>query len=278
MKLVNLKLLFSLLVVSCILELSGTAYIMSWRQWFWDSIQQYNVHSFMVLLLYFIIVAIALCICSGFRSYLVNIIALEKRRRLTRTAFPILHRLKTSEGYQQRIQEDCRDYPLISLSLITQFSMALCSAFIAIYFICKNTNAIYLMYPLLYVTIGTAIAAKIAKPLVKLNYINQCLEAAFRQTLTRIGYSKTHRNNSMLYRKLKHLSYFQTFFGQLSVIIPYLILAPDYFTHIITFGILMQCGSCISSLNESLSGGINYFDQINKWLSCKKRLKELFLI
>jgi putative ATP-binding cassette transporter len=82
----------------------------------------------------------------------------------------------------------------------------------------------------------------------------------------------------LLARQTKKLNYFQQFYGQVAVIIPICVLAPSYFAAAITFGVLMQAVSIMSTVLDNLSYGINSFGEINRLLSCKRRLKEAGVI
>ncbi len=144
----------------------------------------------------------------------------------------------------------------------------------------------YLIIPTLYTIIGTYIAAKIANPLINLNYINQVKEAAYRALLvykTRFEqkkdlYEEVYSNNYNLFIKTKHLNYFQNFYNQITIIIPHLLLAKLYFGAIISFGVLMQMASGMVELINQGSYLINSFSDINKLLASRKRLKELEII
>ena len=277
MKFFSFKCNLALLLVLCLLELAGTSFIIVWREWFWDAVGNRNFDLFIVYITQFSVVALALCVIVGFGGYLVAKIALEWRRRLTRVALKLSSK-SHSEGFAQRVQEDCRDYPLLMLRLLKEFIMSALMMVIITVIIYKQVGLYYTIIPYIYVICSTAFGWKIAFPLIKLNYLNQVKEAAFRQFLKKTDYAKVHRNNHELYRKTKHLNYVQVFFGQLSAIFPYVLLASLYFSSKITLGVLMQIASAIIHLTDSLGSIIQNFDTINKWLSCRKRLKELTVI
>jgi ABC-type uncharacterized transport system fused permease/ATPase subunit len=87
-----------------------------------------------------------------------------------------------------------------------------------------------------------------------------------------------HSNNYKLFVKTKYLQYFQSFYNQITVIIPHLILIGLYFTGRITFGIFMQVASSMAEIINNLSFILNSFSEINRFLSCRRRLKELQII
>jgi putative ATP-binding cassette transporter len=277
MKTFNLKFNFIVLIIICIVDLSMTSYLVMWREAFWQSVNDRHLQSFLHLLYIFSAVAIGLCIVSGIETYLQNKIALNWRRILTRKAFKIKD-MHLAEGHQQRIQEDCRDYPLLIIGFLQYILMQGVLVIFYIYTIYNHAGLLYVLIPVAYGVLGTGLGYYIAHPLIHLNYVNQVLEAAFRQSLTKLDYGRVHRNNHKMFVKSKHLQYFQYFYGQISVIFPYLILAPIYFGGVIAFGVFMQIASTISHLTDSLGSIVNNFDKINKMLSCRKRLHELGVI
>lgn len=263
------------IVLLTIIECSLVGYIAWWKEPFWNAVNHRQLHTFIIYIGYFTGAALLACYVSSKNQYLQKMCALNYRRILTKQALKI----QTSiEGYQQRIQEDCFSYPDLSISLslglIKNFVMLL--VFLVVLF--KQLPIIYMTLPAIYAIIGTLVASKLATPLINLNYLNQATEALFRQQLTKITYARTHMNNYRLFVTTKQLSYFQYFYNQISVVIPYLILASVYFSGRITFGILMQCSSAMNSIIDCMSYFINSFNDINRWLSCRKRLKELGVI
>lgn len=258
-----------------ILEIAGVSFLAVWRESFWNSVSSKNLEMFIYYLSQFIGVVIGLVVVTGYRSYLINYVSLLIRTKLTNKA---LTNIKMTEGYRQRIQEDCRDYPLLSLTLITGLGSSIIQIIIFATIIIYQSTLQNLGIVVLYTIIGTIIASYIARPLIKLNYNNQVTEAAFRQDLTQDSYGKVFDNNYLLFIKLKYLQYFQAFFNQITVIVPLVILAPGYFAGKMLFGTLMQLSSCIGSIIEQGSYFINSFEVINRWLACRKRLKEQEII
>lgn len=277
MKTYNLKLAILLLITLCCADLVGTAYLVQWREAFWSSVSDKNLTSFIKLLMIFSVVALTLCVVNGLQTYVRQHIALYARKKLTKRALATT-RARTLEGHQQRIQEDCRDYPLLALDLLQYVVMQSILVVYFIYVIAHQAGIVYVMIPIAYGLIGTGLGYYIANPLIHLNYVNQVLEAAFRQSLSKLDYGKVHRNNHKMFRKTKHLQYFQYFYTQTSVIFPYLILAPLYFSGVIVFGVLMQCASTIAHLTDALGSIVTNFDKVNKMLSCRKRLIEMGVI
>lgn len=277
MKIYHYKIQLGFLILLSLLELVGVFGLAFWREGFWNAIENHQLKIFIYYIIYFTVIALGLCLISGISSYIQNRIALHWRKQLTRVSIK-QSRINHIEGFEQRIQEDCRDYPQLVITLLRGFMLS--SLYVigySILIICK-IGIIYLIVPLLYTVIGTYISFKIAKPLISMNYIVQVKEAFLRKFPTLINYAITHRVNYNMFRKLKHLNYFQSFYDQLGIIFPYLLLAPLYFSLKLTFGALMQLASALTHLIDSLGFIINSFSEINNLLACRKRLKEYNVI
>lgn len=271
MKIFRLDKLCILLVILVMVELCLTMYLASWRSTFWDAVEHHNYSVFVHYLAYFIIVALALCFVGSYEGYLVTMVSLTMRTRLTKKA---LQTQVKHEALSQIQQEDCLKYGQLLVGLIVDGLRNLCLLFIYGYFVYK-VNPLYLLYPFIYSLISSIVGYKLAFPLISLNYINQNMEAKFRQQLTKINYGKTFVNNFHLARATKLLGYWQIGVGQISVVLPYICLASLYFSYKITFGTLMQVASAPNSMTDCLSFWLNSFNDINKFLSCRKRLQEI---
>lgn len=277
MKIQNLNkywlILTILLIVDCIIGGS----IAIWRNYYWDAVSHLQYMHWLGLIGIFSFLALLSCLVSGYSQYIANIASLALRTRLTRKALKLGNYSKI-EGGAQRVQEDCQKYPSLMVDLIGGLLRSSLTIIIYLVIILYEIPGFYLIIPLLYVIIGTLIAGKISYKLIDLNYINQIFEAKFRQLLTKRNYKEVHNNNYVLFKNLKYLQYFQSFYNQVTVIIPHLILSGLFFGGKIGFGVFMQIASGLSEIINSMSFIINSFSDINKLLSCRKRLKELSII
>jgi len=277
MKKFKLKYYLILLILFSLCDCGIGGFIGFWREWYWQALSNKQFYSWLLYLGEFSIAALLSCLLSGYGNYIGNILGLYYRTKLTKIALT-LNNHPEIEGGSQRVQEDCNVYPQLLIQLSTGLfkSVLMIGIFILIIFI--QLPWYYVLISLSYALLGTFLASKIASPLIKLNYLNQVVEAKFRQILTKINYKKVHNNNRILYKNLKYLQYFQSFYNQITIIIPHILLLFVYFSGKISFGVFMQVASSIAELINNLSFFINSFDQINKLLSCRKRLKELEII
>ena len=79
------------------------------------------------------------------------------------------------------------------------------------------------------------------------------------------------------FRMFNHYSYFSLWgnlYGQVMIIVPYLMMAPSLFVGVITLGIVTQTGNAFGKVNDSFSYLIDHWTDITKFLSVIKRLKE----
>ncbi len=287
MKIFNIRLQIIILLSLLIIECSLSGFIGFWREWYWSALTNKEFSNWLIYLAEFAGVALLLCLISGYSNYIGNILGLVYRTKLTKKAIKIDY--NRIEGGSQRVQEDCRDYPQLLIQLIVGLSRSVIMTGVFLTIIYIQLGLMYLFVSTIYAIIGTLLASNIAKPLINLNYLNQVVEAKFRKRLQEFHqdflhnnlktvYNEVHRNNINLFVKLKFLQYFQSFYNQITVIIPHLMLLFVYFSGKITFGVFMQVASSIAELINNMSYFINSFDSINKLISCRKRLRELKII
>ena len=273
MKIFNLNKYIFILVFLVLLDCGIGTYIAWWREGYWSSLSNKEFYLWGKYILEFIAAALLSCGVSGYSQYLISVISLYWRTKLTQKALKLDY--SRVEGHQQRIQEDCGRYPSILLSLIVALIRSVIMIVAFSYIILQHLSWYYLLIPLGYALIGTLLAGKIAFPLINLNYLNQVVEARFRQSLSHLNYLLAHRNNHQLFKKTKHLQYFQSFFNQITVIFPHLCLASLYFSGKIVFGVFMQVAAAMAEITNSLSVILLSFSDINNLISCHRRLREL---
>lgn len=277
MKILNINKCFILLIILLIADCALGAFIGVWRDWYWQSLSDKHFNLWILYIAEFSGVALVSCFVSSYSQYVTSVAALGMRTKLTRKALQLNHH-KGVEGGNQRIQEDCMSYPTLLVNLTVGVLRSLIMIVVFVVIILQHLSVAYLLIPVLYSVVGTLIAGKIAMPLISLNYINQVFEAKFRQSLTKINYRDVHGNNFKMFKKTKHLAYFQVFYNQITIIIPHLALSGLYFSGRITFGIFMQVAASFAEIINSMSYLINSFGDINRLLSCRRRLKEISLI
>lgn len=268
---------FTLMGVFALIEISLALYLTFWRHDFWATIEARDGTQFIYQLIIFTITALALCFISAYATYLGRLSAIEWRKKLTTTIKEIKEN-KGIENFPQRVQEDTASYPDLFINICFGLFKAIIYLIVFSVTLILEFSYIYLILIVVYAIINTYVAKRIATPLIGLQYETQRVEATYRGNLSISNFDDCIRIMLGVAKRTKKLEYFQTFYGQIGVLIPICIVAPSYFTAVITFGSLMQAQSIMSTILENSSYGINSFAIINKFLSCRKRLKEINLI
>jgi vitamin B12/bleomycin/antimicrobial peptide transport system ATP-binding/permease protein len=262
-----------ILVTLLIVELALSLYLTEWRSAFWDDVSAKNMNGFTHQLIVFGVVALTLCFVSAYSTYVTFLLGVEWRKVLTERA--VKKQYSNVENINQRIQEDCSLYPRLAIDLAIGIGKSLVYIVVFSAFLISQFKASYLIYIVLYSLLGTVIARKVARPLVILNYDSQRAEANYRMNLSLLNFEDCIRLMLGLAKKTKTYNYFQIFYGQMAVLVPLIIVAPDYFTGVMTIGMLMQVNSVMATILDNMSYGVSSFDGINKFISVKRRLNEI---
>jgi putative ATP-binding cassette transporter len=147
---------------------------------------------------------------------------------------------------------------------------------------------------LLYAIVGTWLTHVIGKPLVGINFDMQRVEADFRYSLVRL---RENAEGVALYRgepgeltnfrakfggvvsvwwtkmlKTKQLGWFQSFYGQVAIIFPFVVAAPRYFSGAMPLGFIFQVASAFGQVQSALSWFINAYGSFANWKATVDRL------
>jgi putative ATP-binding cassette transporter len=147
---------------------------------------------------------------------------------------------------------------------------------------------------LIYAVLGTVLTHRIGWPLIPLNFQQQRFEADFRFNLVRTRENSEqiaalhgetaererhlHRFGSVvtnwiaIMQRQKKLMFFTQSYSQASVIFPYLMVSPVYFSKAMQLGGLMQTASAFNSVQTSLSYFVTAYQSIAQYQSVVMRL------
>lgn len=264
------------MVLLSIVEICLAFYLTEWRNVFWTYVEKRNYSGFVTQIGIFTLVALVLCFVASYAQYCGTLAAIKWREKLNTKMSSVTR--PSIENLNQRIQEDCKDYPDLMVQVLFGFGKALVYVIVFATTLVVSFSWIYLTIILAYAILSTLVAKKISMPLISLNYQSQRAEATYRNGLSVRNFEDCIQIMLGLAKKTKHLSYFQSFYGQVAVILPVIIVAPAYFSAMLTLGGLMQCTSIMSTVSDNLSYGINSFNTINKLISCRKRLIEIGVV
>lgn len=214
----------------------------------------------------------------------------------------------TADNPDQRIAEDIRTYIGQTISLfigLLNAVMTLASFAVILWGLSGNFSFNlfgkswdipgYLVWAAFaYAALGTLIAHLIGRVLVKLNFDQQRYEADYRVDLVRVrenGEQIALMNGEPVERERllgrfghvvhnfwgimiaqKRLTWFTAGYGQLSVIFPFVVVAPAYFFGSIQLGQLMQTSSAFERVQGSFSFFIGAYSTLAEWKSVVDRL------
>jgi vitamin B12/bleomycin/antimicrobial peptide transport system ATP-binding/permease protein len=147
---------------------------------------------------------------------------------------------------------------------------------------------------LVYAVLGTIMTHRIGWPLIPLNFQQQRFEADFRFNLVRTRenseqiaalhgepaererhidrFGNIVTNWIEIMKRQKKLTFFTQSYSQASVIFPYLMVSPVYFSGAMQLGGLMQTGSAFNSVQTALSYFVNAYQSIAQYRAVVTRL------
>jgi putative ATP-binding cassette transporter len=204
----------------------------------------------------------------------------------------------------QRIAEDLRlfvEYTL-SLSLGLLSAVVTLASFIVILWTLSGALELfginipgYMVWAaLVYAIAGSWLTHVIGRRLIRLDFNQQRFEADFRFSLVRL---RENSEGVALYRgepeelvglrgrfaavignwwqlmlKQKQLGWFTTFYGQLAIIFPYIVVSPRFFSGQIPLGQIFQTASAFGQVQGALSWFISAYTQFAAWKATCDRL------
>jgi len=146
----------------------------------------------------------------------------------------------------------------------------------------------------IYAFAGSWVAHKVGKPLIALDFTQQRYEADYRYSLVRL---RENSEGVALYKgealelasfrerfhmviqnwwgimnKRKQLNWFTSFYTQFSIIFPYVVAAPRYFSGAVGMGFIFQTSSAFRNVQGSLSWFIDVYPQYATWKATVDRL------
>lgn len=289
-----------------------------WNNSFYDSIQQVNKKAFFSLLVTFSYYAFFYIIFQIISFYFNKTLEIRWRKWLTNyyiekwLAQHAYYKTRFVSDYvdnpDQRISQDVGSFVStvlgLTLGMISNI-VSLCSFVFILYKISGAfaftfaghqfvINGYMVWVALLYAIAGTYITFLIGRPLIKLNFRQETVEADFRFGLMRIREyaeniafyhgEKQERskldgkfNNvisnfmAIVYRQMR-LDIFNVFYGQVAIIFPLLVASPRYFARLIQLGDLMQISSAFGRVQGALSFFIDSYGSLASLRATMDRL------
>jgi putative ATP-binding cassette transporter len=316
----GLLLLMLVLIVGMVYSL---VLLNRWNQGFYDALQNLNQEEFFRQLRQFFIIALSYSLIMAYKYYILQSLAIGWRKWVTEKN--LTHWLSDKNFYywqitdnkdrnrndnpDQRLSEDVHELTDLSLEISEKILREFITfvSFIGILWglssSIKFTNVLgydievhrYLVWTcLLYAVIGTWLVHKIGRPLSKINFMQQKLEADFRYYLVRLrensesvallGGERAEKqklsskffqvvgNFKELISRQKKLIMTTNIYGQLAYIFPFIVAAPKVFTREITLGQLFQISSAFGQVQGSVSVFIDMYAKMARLHSVVVRL------
>lgn len=209
-----------------------------------------------------------------------------------------------ADNPDQRIAEDLRDFPIQTIEIVFGFiyTMGSLGAFAAILWNMSNLFTFgeiqipgFILWVVLFYSIaGTWINHQIGKPLIAFDREQQQYEADYRFALVRLrenaeeiaasrgeeqeqqhlnrSFSKIATNWFHIIHRVKRLGYFHFGYSKVTDIVPYLVIAPLFFTGAIQLGEMMQTKNAFGKVAGSFSWFVYRYETLAKWKATVDRL------
>ena len=306
--------------------------INDWNRVFYDALQNKDAPVFWTQLGRFTYLAFAFIIIAVYKFYLTQLLEMRWRawmtghylqRWLSNQAFYQMELARftkesdktstdetqaTPDNPDQRIQEDINQFTAYTVSLTMGLLNALVTlvSFVGILWglsgdfgftiggTAINIPGFMVWAAVLYCVVGSYISHAIGRPLNKLNFQQQQLEADFRHHMVRVReysesialdrgekveqsqlefrFSKVLANYLQLLKTQKNLTWFTVGFGQAAVVFPFVVAAPRFFSGAIQLGQLMQIASAFGRVQDSLSWFVDNYSTLAVWRATTDRL------
>jgi putative ATP-binding cassette transporter len=317
-----------LLVAIVVLNLAAVYMLVlmnDWNRLFYDALQNKQADVFWTQLGRFTYLAFGFIIIAVYKFYLTQLLEMRWRawmtdhyltRWLSNHAFYRMELARyTAQGNgnnpdnpDQRIQEDINQFTSYTVSLTMGLLNALVTllSFVGILwslsgafdFTVGGTRfdipGFMVWAAVLYCAAGSVISHYIGRPLIKLNFEQQRLEADFRHHMVRVReysesialdngerverkqldlrFSAVLANYLALLKTQKSLTWFTVGFAQAAVVFPMIVAAPRYFSGAIQLGELMQISSAFGRVQDSLSWFVDNYSTLASWRAITDRL------
>ena len=298
-----------------------------WNKLFYDALQDKNEAVFWAQLGRFALLAFGFIVLAVYKFYLTQLLELRWRAWMTHhylqrwLAGQAFYRLElarfqgtpeatqaTPDNPDQRIQEDINLFTsfTVSLSMGLLNAVVTLASFVGILWALSGGFAFALggssytipgfmvWMAVLYCVAGSAISHAIGRPQIKLNFVQQRVEADFRHRMVRVReysesialdrgeaversqlelqFSKVVGNYLQLIKAQKNLIWFTSFFGQAAVVFPFVVAAPRFFSGAIQLGELMQISSAFGQVQGALSWFVESYSSLASWRATTDRL------
>ena len=302
-----------------------TVVLTYWQRAFYNALEQKDAATFWGLLLLggeadgtwfpgFCVIAVAYILIAVYQLYLRQALQIRWRRWLTahylddwladRAYYRIALTDPKTDNPDQRIADDIRLFvdDTLTLTLGLMNSVVTLFSFVLVLWSLSGPLEVlgisipgYMVWvAILYSVLGTWLAHLIGRPLIRLNFLQQRVEADFRYALVRLrdnvegvalhgGEADEKRGLTTRFAALmgnwwgimvatKRLTFFTAGFTQVASIFPIVVAAPAYFAGRIPLGGLIQTASAFGQVQGALSWFVDNYARLTEWRATVERL------
>jgi vitamin B12/bleomycin/antimicrobial peptide transport system ATP-binding/permease protein len=252
---------------------------------------------------YFIGFLIAIPIIA-FYGYVQDYLGLRWREWLTndlvgryfqRRAYYGIESERVIDNPDQRISEDARSFTGTTLTFLLIILGAVMDL-VSFSGILWAKSTLLVTVVLAYSIIGTIVTALIGRRLIKLNFNQRKYEADYRYGLVHVRdnaesiafyrgeeqesqqlskrFVNALKNYNILIGWQRNLGFFTSAYRYIPVVLPYLVLFPQYFGNKIEYGDMVQANFAFSQVNAALSIIVNQFENIAGFAAGIDRLSD----
>ena len=209
-----------------------------------------------------------------------------------------------TDNPDQRIAEDLRIFVTFTTDLVAGLLSAVATLIVFVAILWELSGPLrlwgfdipgYLVWTaLVYAGAGSVLTHFVGRRLIRLGFNQQRVEADFRFSLVRLRensegvalyrgereelgglrerFAALIGNWWQLMRKRKQLNWFQSFYAQLAIIFPYIVVAPRFFAGTIPLGQIFQTASAFNQVQGALSWFISAYVDFATWKATVDRL------
>jgi vitamin B12/bleomycin/antimicrobial peptide transport system ATP-binding/permease protein len=286
----------------------------SWNNDFYNTLQDKDSAEFFRQVGKFTLLAVIFIITAVYENYFQQMLLIEWRTWLTDrfmenwTKNQAYYRMQLldrgTDNPDQRIADDLRLFVDLTLTLTVGFLNAAATLVVFVVILWKLSGALaewglsipgdLVWVALVYAIFGTLLAHLIGKPLIRIQFDRQRVEADFRFSLVRL---RENSEGVALYRgeaeemaglrqrfaavvgnwwtlmlRQKRLTWFTIFYRQLAIIFPLVVVAPRYFSGAMPLGGIFQISSAFAQVQGALSWFITAYTTFAEWKATVERL------
>ncbi len=290
----------------------------SWYNEFYNILQEKRKDDFLPSMGHFGMLATVFIVMFTYNVYLKQMLLIRWRRWMTgkyldewlgRHAYYRMQlTAEPTDNPDQRIAEDMKSFVSGALDLSLGFldAVVTLASFVGILWGLSGSlgftlgDSKYEIYGYMvwaavaYAFIGSWLAHKLGRPLIKLNFDQQRYEADFRFGLARFRenmegvalyrgeadelagfrdrFAGVLKNWWQIMKRQKLLNFYTTSYGQIATVFPFIVGAPRYFSGAIQLGGLMQISNAFGQVQGALSWFINVYGTFAEWKATVDRL------